>query len=63
MTWGVITDLQPGVVYALRVMANSGAGGGKKSPTIFFTLGKKRFMNAVTNSYDLLFSLYEIRNH
>ena len=48
-TWGVIRGIKPGTVYALRVMAHSGAGNGKKSPTLFFTLGKRAFKYQLTH--------------
>lgn len=39
MSHGVVKGLEDGVVYALRVLAYSAGGDGKKSPTTYFTLG------------------------
>ncbi|BFZ22584.1 hypothetical protein BsWGS_25623 [Bradybaena similaris] len=38
MSHGVVKGLENGVVYALRVLAYSAGGDGKKSPTTYFTL-------------------------
>ena len=47
-TWGVIWGVRSGTVYALRVMAVGGAGFGKKSPTVYFTLEGQILMNPET---------------
>ena len=41
-TWGVIEGIQEGIVYSLRVLGYNAGGDGKKSPTVYFTLGEQR---------------------
>ena len=36
--------VDPGVIYALRIGAWSTGGYGKKSPTVYFTLGQKALL-------------------
>lgn len=39
MSHAVVKGIHEGVVYAVRVLAYSAGGDGKKSPTVYFTLG------------------------
>ena len=41
-TWGVIEGIQEGIAYSIRVLGYNAGGDGKKSPTVYFTLGEQR---------------------
>ena len=44
-TWGNVEDIKEGTLYAMRVLGFNAGGDGAKSPTVYFTLGKKSLLS------------------
>lgn len=57
-TWAILEGIKKDIVYAVRVMGFSRGGDGKKSPTVYFTLGKLIAQTSVVYFQDFYGSLY-----